>query len=82
MDSAADADWNVGRPADKGFNRVPAPPGPASPARLVDDVREALRVAARALAALGEPDDVEGLRVHSARVFAPLPGLLTGCGLK
>ncbi|KAK9822206.1 hypothetical protein WJX81_005370 [Elliptochloris bilobata] len=38
----------------------------------------ALLVSARALAALGEPDDVEGLRVHTARVFAPLPGLLTG----
>lgn len=81
LEPAADADWDAGRVADKGFDRVPAPPGPALPARLADDVREALRVAARALAALGEPDDVEGLRVHSARVFAPLPGLLTGCGL-
>lgn len=80
LEPAAAADWDAGRPADQGFDRVPAPTAPASPARLADDVREALRVAARALAALGEPDDVEGLRVHSACVFAPLPGLLTGCG--
>ena len=81
LEFAADADWDAGRAANRGTERVPATPGPAPPARLADDVREALRVAARALAALGEPDDVEGLRVHSARVFAPLPGLLTGCGL-
>ena len=52
---------------------------PGSPERLTDDVREALLVSARALAALGEPDEVEGLRAFAARVFAPLPGLLTGC---
>jgi len=69
-----------GRPQGSGANPNPTPEAASAPERLADDVREALRAAAAALAALGEPDEIEGLRAHAARAFAPLAGLLTGRG--
>jgi len=70
-----------GRSQGSGTNPNPASEAVSAPERLADDVREALRAAAAALAALGEPDEIEGLRAHAARVFAPLAGLLTGRAL-
>ncbi len=69
-----------GRSQGSGTNPNPASEAVSAPERLADDVREALRAAAAALAALGEPDEIEGLCAYAARVFAPLAGLLTRRG--
>jgi len=79
-DAAASSAPDV-RSQGSGANPDPASEAASAPERLADDVREALRAAAAALAALGEPDEIEGLRAHAARVFAPLAGLLTGRAL-